>query len=302
MTDSVHETLEQAAADARQAYEDNKDRVPSFRMSTAGLPLLQQVLTNLVFPKLPEPFECVRNSSTLQKQVKREMAIGSGHLYSRVEGKRLLQEYPDYTYYSEKRLEWSGIHGTCDHLLVNDAYKRIVVVECKSLGVKSLTEAKETKLLTDNWGYLTQLCLYMQALVSAYPDYKIEGQWRVWAKGAERSFTHCMVWGESVQEVADRAGERHTDYQHCYHYWSQADVNNLVRLLVDSTCFDPLPLKNHYYGNLTASCALHFSPWSKALLDDDGIPYENLAERLTTLVEVSLGKSDDRKALALLDT
>lgn len=298
--DLVHLIMSEAAEDAKAAYEANKDKPPSFRMSRAGLPLLQLVLEDFIIPKLPKL--TTENPAPLKRQEKTQMAIGLGHLWSKACAKTLQQEYPDYSLSSEVPLVYRGIIGSCDHLLVSEKDKRVLVVECKSLGVKTLKEAKEQKLLVNNWGYFSQLCLYMASVRELYPDYQINGEWRVWCKPTEKSFSHRVQWGESIQETVDKAELRSDRYFEALNYLNAKDASGLVRGLVDCLKDDPLPEKTSFYGNLSASCGLHFSPWCSAIVDEDGLVYKNIKSRLTTLVRVALGLEDEKQALKLLTT
>lgn len=296
----VYQIMIDAAADATLAFEENRYRAPSFRMSRAGLPLLQLAMEDFIIPKLPVldiPVKYTKSS------LKSTMAISTGHLYSRAVTKDLQLEYPDYELTSEVKLNWRGITGTCDHLLINHLTQQIIVVECKALGVKTLAEAKANKLMVDNWGYYSQLCLYMAALQQQYTsDYEVVGQWRVWAKQAEKSFTQKLPISKDVLDTAYKADHRHGRYKEFAEGLQFGDIERTVEILVDSLDDDPMPEKTHFYGSPSASCGFHFNPWHAAILDYDGLPYENLPHRLTTILSYITGKqTNPKKVLQLLD-
>lgn len=268
---NIHEVLRLAAEDSEQAYNDNLDREPSMRMSRAGLPLLQLALEDFIFPRLPKLATEEENTGSLsrtqaQRKHKRTMALSLGFLYEKVVGAYLADEHPGFEVWAQQKLEYEGITGTCDYLLLDNENKRAIVIECKALDVDTLKEAKENKLLVDNWGYLSQLCLYGAAVQQKYPEYDIELQWRVWAKKASKSFVYKYTDG--WETVVDTAVNRSSAYNIFKRYWSDGNVNACVNLLFAFT--DPLPLRQFYYGQLCASCGLHFSPWANALLDADG--------------------------------
>jgi len=291
----VHLTLQGAAEDAKVAYEYNKDKQPSFRASRAGIPLVQLVLEGLVFPSLPRLVPSQQTEAHQRKRrFKSKMAIAVGHLYSKAIGESLVEEHPDCLIHSEVPLTYGDIAGNCDHLVLDHQQKTATVVECKALGGKTITEIKETKLLTDAWGYHTQLALYVTAVSKDYPDYQVEGQWRVWCKPMETSYT--VKFTGDMTRLLKAAVSRSASYFEATMLYQEKRYTELAELLTTSLEYDPLPLKGFLYGNRSASCAIHFNPWTAALFDDDGIPFDDFRERLHILL-----LSDPKKSLAILD-
>lgn len=280
----IHEILRLAANDSEQAYLENFDREPSMRMSRAGLPLLQLVMEDFIIPKLPVLSSGSPKSShaEIQKTIRRNMAISSGYLFEKAVGGVLPEEYPEFQVYAQHKLEYKGITGTCDFLLVDELQKKAIVIECKALDVQSLTEAKENKLLIDNWGYLTQMCLYVAAVQDKYPEFSVECQWRLWAKKISKAFTYKPTI-DNFASVVSKAEERANNYD-----WFKRsfEAKSTTSCLDSAFSFDdPLPLKTFHYGHLAASCGLHFSPWSSAILDEDGLLRTDAEDNLKRMLE-----------------
>lgn len=303
---NIHEILRLAAEDSEQAYNDNLNREPSMRMSRAGLPLLQLVMEDFILPKLPSVLpEQPVNSGTLQKSIRREMAISTGFLYEKVVGQHLYDEYNgQYEVWSQQKLEYKGITGTADYLLIDHQGNRAIVVECKALDVQSLTEAKENKLLVDNWGYLTQMCLYLAAVRQKYPEYTVEGQWRLWAKKISKSFTY-KYQTTTPDEQTDTALWRAEAYEYFKAHFVKGSSEDLAKFVLKKTNKDHLPLRSFHYGHLTGSCGFHFSPWAAAILDEDGCLLSDADDRLRKLIEYVFIESPTDKqkksVLSLLD-
>lgn len=283
----THELLQEAANDAKEAYEFNKDREPNMRMSRAGLPLMQLVLEDIVIPKLPK-----RETRTkITSDVSKKMALGNGHLFEKVVGEELRKTFADTAYQVKKQvpLNYNGITGTADFVVSNDERKLHLVVECKSLNIRTLKEAKETKLYTDNWGYFSQLLLYCAALSQAYPDYTVHGQWEVWAKQSNRKFTTSFD-DANADEFLAHINARHKHYQSFKQAFDKQETSTCISIL--SSFDDPLPVCNFYYGNLANSCGLHYSPWSKIVIDEDGLMLDNWQQRLKIALAFCFGDSE----------
>lgn len=290
----VHQVLEEAARDAKEAYEYNLDRKPSVRMSRAGLSIVQLFLEDILLPTLPR----IKTVKERKRDwlLTQNMNIGIGHLYSKVVGKGLVRDFPDFEHYPEAKVSYVkdgySIPGTCDHLLVSHKQKRIVVVECKAPNTKTKKES-EAKVLAEGWGYPMQLALYIESLKQIYPDYQIEGLWSVWAKGANKSFT--IGFPLDSEALATLAITRAKAYCELTNYFENKSVDKLMGELVRLNEEDPMPDKQIFYGNYSASCEFHFSPWSTYLLDDDGfldLEPESISHKvLQYFVRVGMGKA-----------
>lgn len=291
----VHQVLEEAARDAKEAYEYNLDRKPSVRMSRAGLSIVQLFLEDILLPTLPNL------KSTKAKKgdwlLTQNMNIGIGHLYSKAIGKGLVRNFPDLDYYPEAKVSYVkdgySIEGTCDHLLMSHKQERIMVIECKALNTKTKKES-EAKVLAEGWGYPMQLALYIESLKQLYPGYDIEGVWSVWAKQANKSFT--IDFHLDAEALADLAIRRTKAYCDLTRYFANKSVDKVMSELVRLNEEDPMPDKQIFYGNYSASCGFHFNPWAAYLLDDDGFldldPDSVSYKALLYFVRVGMGKAE----------
>lgn len=297
-----HDILQEAADDAKLAYEENLNRKPTMRASRAGQPLLVLAMEDFIIPKLPT----IENSkpAKLEKRVSQNISVSMGYLFEKALLK-VMRDDPSYSnleLITQQKLDYKGITGTADLLVKDNEKGTIQVIECKSLNVEQKREAEETKLSVDNWGYLTQLALYHASANELFPELTVKSAWKVYAKKSGMVFTVPLRvdWKQIVAKAVSRA-EAYNTFRQAF---EAKDIDGCLDVLLDY--YDPLPVKGYYYGRLAASCGFHFNPWSNAILDEDGLLREGVEKRLHALLLHSFYPtevSDDalKKILQLLD-
>jgi hypothetical protein len=293
MTDyNAPSLLALAASEAQEAYNYNSSKPKGFRVSRAGLPLLQLFVEDKLLPELPEK---VAKSS--QPDLTAAMNIAVGYLFESAVFVKLKQHYPNATIHKNFDLQYQGIGGHCDFLVVDNTTKSVLIVECKAIRAFSKQEAEEEKLFLDNYGYFTQLSLYLAAAKELFPDYSVSGEWHVWAKPKDQSFV--IEYPGSVFnaiEVANAAVEKLKHYDVACQLYEQEQFKAAADYILENT--DPLPRKQIKFGTYCGSCSLHFVPVAKLLVDNTGKIVKNVKRNLQLLMIAAKVKNE--KAIDLL--
>lgn len=278
-----HEWLKQASTDAETAYEYNlRPKERTLRPSRIGLSLMQLLLEDFVFWRLaPEPQPNVTDADA---ELKKTMNFSIGYLAEQMTANYISQRYPTETIISQPKIEYAGIDGTCDLVAIDNESKLLTVWETKALNVESLKEAKETKLLVDDWGYYSQLAFYMTALANQYSDFGVQGRWFVWAKKANRSYVQNFpslldAFAQTKENVA-----KVDNYNRAKLAYETRDTATFVELVLA----DPVPAKDGY----RATCAIYFNPLHKHLLDSRGYVKEDASETLAAMVDESYNEGE----------
>jgi hypothetical protein len=275
-----------AASEAKEAYNYNSSKPKGFRVSRAGLPLLQLFVEDKLLPELPET---VTKSS--RPDLPSAMNIAVGYLFESAVFVKLKHQYPKATIHKNFDLQYHGIGGHCDFLVRDDTTKSVLIVECKAIRTFSKQEAEEEKLLVDNYGYFTQLSLYLAAAKELFPDYSVSGEWHVWAKPKDLSFV--VEYPGSVFdaiEVAYAAVEKQKHYETACSLYEQEQFKAAADYLLNNT--EPLPRKQIKFGTYCGSCSLHFVPVSKLLVDNTGKIVKNIKRNLQLLMIAAKVKND----------
>jgi hypothetical protein len=214
------------------------------------------------------------------------MNIATGYVFEQVTAHSLRQSFEEAEIRPNFELVFRGIKGHCDFLVLNHRAKSALVVECKALRAYTSQEAAEQKLWVDNYGFLTQLSLYMAAVSELLPSYKVEGEWRVWAKRIDRSY--IIGYPGSLSDavsVANDAVAKFRQYEEAVKLFEAGYFQEAARFLIRHT--EELPIKLPKSGYYVGSCSLHFSPWSALIVDEQGKFVTNLEEHLTLLLRAA---------------
>ena len=286
----ITNVLKRAADDAALAKEYNTNREPSIRPSRAGLPLLQLVLEDILLPKLlpatekrwykPDPFASA-------------MRLSTGYLFEKAVEELLLREYEKSTtkLLTQETLTVGDISGSCDMLAVNHELKQAVVIECKALKAYSVDEVKQQKLLCDNWGYFTQLVLYVLATKVKYPDYNVFGTWYVWMKPLERHTQVMLDLPEvELQQVLTEVTTKAQHYHEFKRDFSEGKLSYAVGKLMMRT--EDLPQKIRADGYLKGSCSLHFNNYCRLLTNVQGTLLDNAEDTMVLLTRAAYYGND----------
>jgi hypothetical protein len=295
--DRVVQILAEAAAEADEANNYNKATSPHIRCSRAGLPLIQQVVEDKIISKLPhqennfwkakeeDEFSLL---SPNQSQMKFEMAIAQGYLFERVVAWQLQQAFPKAFIQHNVDLEFEGLGGHCDFLVINEEEKQAIVIECKAIGAFSEKEARE-KVLSDNYGYFTQLSLYQAAIHKQLPDYEVRGEWRVWNKRQDQALTipYELPFREALK-VANKASKKAELYERACSLFDQQKTDELIHFLFNFS--DPFPPKKQTRAYYLGTCSFHFSPWCSLLLNEKGEFNKQASNNLRLMIQAALGE------------
>lgn len=283
---NLSDIMNSAARDVKAAEDYNKGKLPGIRPSRAGLTLIQLVMADIIFPKLttlPEP----------KWKAKADPYVGSmrlltGHLFEKVVQNRLEADYfgTSTQVLTQQELTLDSITGSCDIMLRDDERKKIQVIECKALKAHTVDEVKKHKLYCDNYGYLTQLAIYTLAAKEKYPTYDVSAAWYVWIKQLEK---HTKVpFPLEITELTELRTEVNLKVQEYQEFRQEFDEGNLesaTSKLIERT--EDLPLKVWSGGYLKGSCDMHFNPYSRLLLQEDGTLLDNCEPNLLLLIRAA---------------
>jgi hypothetical protein len=241
------------------------------RPSKAGTVLLALVLDHITpLLELPPISRKTQDSPEL-KQMKTNMACGLGFLYEQAVYPVLQAKFSGWSIIEQPKLSWGSFHGTADYVLVSPDQTKVVVVDCKSLGVATLRELNSSKL-TDNWGYRTQLSIYAEAVKLLYPLATVTASWYIWAVLARKQFVVHLAPDE-VPLLAEAAENRVQDFKQVLSLFEQQRFAEAAELANS----EPLLPKESYYGNFAAACGFHYSPLAHLFFheESEGLPIDH---------------------------
>jgi hypothetical protein len=302
--DRVVQILAEAAEEASEANEFNKENAPTIRCSRAGLPLIQQIIEDKIIPKLPRIesnfWKAKENDpssllSSNQSQIKFEMAIAQGYLFERVIAWQLQQAFPNAEIKHNVPLSYKKLEGHCDFLVLNHKEKQAIIIECKAIGAFNEKEVKE-KVLSDNYGYFSQLSLYQAAIKEQFPEYEVKGEWRVWSKRQDQAL--LIPYEFPIKEaikVANSAVKKAELYDRASRLFEEQKIDELVSFLFNFS--EAIPDKKLTKAYYLSTCSFHFSPWSSLLLDEKGYYHKQASNNLRLMIKAALG---DEKALQII--
>ncbi len=272
---NMTEIFSQAAADVAAASEYNKDRKPSLRPSRAGLPLLVLFLEDIVTPLLGLSTE----PRYKQDPFASTMRLSTGYLFEQCVGQYLRQQYPDNEILGQVALDTIVGPGTCDFLNINTNEKRIQVVECKALKASSVSEVTYNKL-TDNWGYLTQLNVYIHAAMEKYPEYAVDGVWYVWMKQPEK---HTQKKLKFDLRLHNRTLQKREHYAILKEKFTEGNLKEAVEYVLDYS--EDVPQREYGDGYYKGTCSFHYHPCSDFILKNDGSLVDNVSSVMLELLQ-----------------
>jgi hypothetical protein len=280
---NVHDYLQLSGLDAEEAHNYNKDLQPHMRISRVGLPLVDTLIADFVFPKLPELTPRPKTKERLNADyVKRSMSQATGYLFEQLVIDVLSQE-PGLEVHKQMKLEYQNLTGTCDIIVLNHKDKKATVVECKALKYGTKKECCVSALFNnDLTGYTSQLAIYKEAAALKLPGYTTEATWMVWAKKSASLFkVPFAVSGADSKLLASDSVDKTNDYANFKSAFEAKDQEACLKILK----IDELPMKNYGFGGYKeAACPIHFSPWSKTLLDENGLPYDDAETTLALML------------------
>lgn len=282
----IASVLKRAAEDAQAAQDYNRDREPSIRPSRAGLPLIQLVLEDIVLPKLPKPPQ-------QQWQSKADpyaaiMRLSIGHLFEKTVEQLLLTQYygTSTQVVTQEVLSLGDMQGSCDILVIDHAQQWATVVECKALKAYSVAEVKDQKLLCDNWGYFTQLALYVLAVQQKYPRYQVTGCWYVWIKQLEKHMKLAFpLQGEELQQVLTDVQTKTQQYLEFKRDFAEGKLSYACGKLLQRT--EDLPQKINGGGYMKGSSSIHFNRYCSLLTNADGTLLDNAEDMMLLLTRAA---------------
>lgn len=293
--------LSSAAEVAHASAAYNSETQATIRASRAGLPLLQQFIEDRVVPELPHK-ERERYYSKKHpdfqyhdpdmNDIQTAISISTGYVFEQVVGACLRKQYPNCVVSGNTELDYDGLKGHCDWLTINHTEKIAIVTECKAIKTYSAREAIAEKLMVDNYGYFSQLSIYLAAVSKLYPDYEVRGEWRVWAKRVDKSYKIDYPGNlELALEVAGEAMVKRSQYQKCVVLWEENQLDELASYLWEVT--EELPEKHFKGGFYRASCGFHFSVWSDLFVDKHGFMLDDAPANLLLLLKCAKHKNEN---------
>lgn len=290
MNNTLVDIMNTAAKDVSEAADYNATPRGSIRASSAGLPLIQLVLKDCIYPKLPKIPAKYKTDPFSQM-----MSLATGHLFEKAVEAKLMEEFPTWTLEKQLELNYKGLTGHADIILVNHELKKVHVIECKALKVSSVSEVIAHKLRTDNWGYLTQLCLYTAAVYERYPDYQVCPMWYVWMKPVAKHTVRTLgLRQDEVIAVADAAVERSMHFAECKRLFEAKQLDDFVDYVFRHTT--ALPQKIFTNGYYASTCDVHFIPYTQVLIDNEGEFTAQSKTMFRKLAEAAM-EQDEQKAL-----
>lgn len=263
----IVDILGRAHENAYLASEYNKTTPKTIRASNAGKPLLELVLSDIVYPNLPLK---THDGVNTPKKVAHSMRIALGYVYETAVQKVLEIDYPGYEVTKDVELTYKSIKGHADFVAVDHANKKVTVIECKALGTYGVRDTQENKVYIDNWGYYTQLAIYMAAISRELVGYTVEGVWYVWCKKTETSVVVEFPGGlvEAIQ-VAEEAEEKAQHYLRVKEYLELRMYRDAANYLLENT-EDIAGKGKAKAGYFYARSGFHYSPLAKLLLTEEG--------------------------------
>lgn len=258
------------------------------RPSKSGYPLLANVLTQLVFPRLPKPpFTSPderAEQAKIDSRLRSTISIGIGFLFESALEEYLKAKYPDHKLIAQPELQWNSFIGHADYLLVSPDEHEVIVIDAKAFDAPTLRDIKERKL-NDNWSYPTQLAIYAKGAQQLFPEAVVVPVWYVWSVPSKKLFRVVQSLNQ-VEKLAKVAANRVAIYN---------DVQKLLeakdyRMAAEMACseLEPLIPKSYFYGRLAAATSFHYAAYSELFYpmtdsDEDGYPLQG--ETLILLVE-----------------
>lgn len=258
------------------------------RPSKSGYPLLANVLTQLVFPRLPKPpltspDERAENAK-LDSRLRSTISIGIGFLFESALEEYLKSKYPDHKLIAQPELKWESFIGHADYLLVSADEHEVIVIDAKAFDAPTLRDIKERKL-NDNWSYPTQLAVYAKGAQQLFPEAVVVPVWYVWSVPSKKLFRVVQPLNQ-VEKLAKVANNRVINYQQVQYQLEQGNF----RAAAEIACGEAAPLipKSYFYGRLSAATSFHYAAYSELFYpmtdsDEDGYPLQG--DALIFLVE-----------------
>lgn len=278
---AIVKALTTAAAEAASSNEYNTDKEPGMRASRAGLPLLQLVMEDLVIPKLAPV-----TSNYKPDEFVHTMRIATGYLFEQAVAAHLENAYPasaGWHLYNQETFDIAGVSGHADFVLINTITKATIVIECKALKAYSVEEVKYQKLLTDNWGYLTQMVLYVEAVREQFPGYSVKGIWYVWIKQLEKHTKIVLPLTTSDREcILSEVQAKVKEYDTFKQLVADGRLEKAAQFVFEHTTY--LPEKTRSGGYWKGTCALHFNRYSELLVDNTGFMVDDAEENFTRML------------------
>lgn len=295
--------ISKAAADAQAAKTLNASKESGgIRPSRAGLPLLQIVLEDFILPKLPK-----QENTWKQDPFAIAMRLATGYLFESSVKEQLLIDYPGCDVESQPALTitcpngTTVINGSADFVVYDHEKKTAVVVECKALKADSVEEVRYQKLLCDNWGYFTQLTLYIAGVKQQHPSYRVTGVWYVWIKQLEKHTkikypaTTAAAFEQALTVIQQKAT--------MYNDFKQAVADNKLCFAVGQLLryTEELPEKYFNDGYYKGSCGVHFNRYVSLLLDKRGFLLDSAEDTLLLMTRAAVHGHDSEYAKVLVD-
>lgn len=307
----IAKLMGKAASEAATAAEYNDTTESTMRASRAGLPLVQQILEDKIIKQLPKRYTNFAYSKKnpnyayfdpQQSRIQHEMRIATGYLFEQIVWKLLSEAYPGWELSGNLELEYKGLKGHCDFVVIDHKNSLAKIVECKAIKTFSAKEACEQKLLVDNYGYYSQVSIYMAALKQMFPTYAVEGEWRVWAKRVDQSY--LVKYPHTLEEavaVAEEAMVKREHYNRVFELYNKNMIDEAATYLMDKT--ETLPEKIFSKGYYNASCGLHYSPWSNLIVDKYGFFLDDALDNIKEMMYCAKTKDEaaTEKLLKKLD-
>lgn len=297
----IAELMAKAAAEAGVAAEYNRSTEATMRASRAGLPLLQQVLEDKIIRQLPyreRSWDYSKKNPDYkfhdpqQKRIQHEMRIATGYLFEQIVGKLLAEAYPGCEISGNLELEYKGLRGHCDFIVLDHTNNHIVIVECKAIKIFSAKEACDKKVYVDNDGYFSQVSIYMAAAKQLFPTYTVSGEWRVWAKRVDKSYRIEYPGSlESAIAVAEEAMVKREQYNRVCELVERGFYKEATDYLMEHT--ETLPEKIFENGYYNASCGFHYSPWSDLVVDKHGFFLDAAAANIELMIRAAKTKNEN---------
>lgn len=250
------------------------ENAPLMRPSNAGYPIFQQVWRLFVEPAFPS----IVSSTDPAKRIKRIMNICSGHVFERAVEQLLLSTYPDHDVVQQQKLTYKHFSGSADFVLLNKDKGSLVIVECKSIGKPTKREIVSEKLLTDHWGYKTQLSIYTEAAVDTMTNdgirlTSVTPLWYVWSRPSEKLFVVDASRGQTKVDTVLCAENAVGVYERLLvakEAFNNGDLQTVAQIAVEE-----LPFDKEYVNGYSRGCTpFHFSPFTEVFYDEEGYTKE----------------------------
>ena len=280
---NVKSVLEKAAAGCNSTEVSQS----VIRPSKSGYTLLSNVLTGLVFPRLPKPPYTSPDEETNNKidsRLRSTMSIGIGFLFESALEEYLNSRYPDHKLITQPELKWESFVGHADYLLVSTDEREVIVIDAKAFDAPTLRDIKERKL-NDNWSYPTQLAVYAKGAQQLFPEAVVVPVWYVWSVPSKKLFRVVQSLSQ-VEKLAKAAAVRVEVYKDVQMLLEKGEFKQAAHLACSEA--EPLIPKSYFYGRLAPATSFHYAAYSELFYpmtdsDEDGYPLQG--EALISLVE-----------------